>query len=53
MSQAEYLRDMMEEPDLDLAAGTSEVASFYAGCNVLITGGSGFLGKLLIEKILR
>lgn len=31
----------------------SEIAEFYAGCNVLITGGSGFVGKVLIEKLLR
>lgn len=36
--------------DLD---GGSEIAKFYAGCNILITGGSGFVGKLLIEKLLR
>ncbi|XP_043266220.1 fatty acyl-CoA reductase wat-like [Colletes gigas] len=31
----------------------SSVNSFYAGQSVLITGGTGFLGKLLIEKLLR
>jgi len=31
----------------------SKVRSFFAGQNVLITGGSGFIGKVLIEKILR
>lgn len=29
------------------------VPDFFAGKNVLITGGSGFLGKVLIEKLLR
>ncbi|KAJ8688431.1 hypothetical protein QAD02_024226 [Eretmocerus hayati] len=29
------------------------VQQFYSGQNVLITGGTGFLGKLLIEKLLR
>lgn len=31
----------------------SEVASFYAGKNLFISGGSGFLGLGLIEKLLR
>ncbi|CAK9831261.1 Fatty acyl-CoA reductase wat [Anthophora retusa] len=29
------------------------VQTFYAGQSVLVTGGTGFLGKLLIEKLLR
>ncbi|XP_005189252.2 putative fatty acyl-CoA reductase CG5065 [Musca domestica] len=29
------------------------IAQFYAGKEILITGGSGFIGKVLIEKILR
>lgn len=53
MSQATYLRDMITEPEGDLPTGPSEIASFYAGRNVLLTGGSGFLGRLLIDKILR
>lgn len=31
----------------------SEIPQFFANCNVLITGASGFVGTLLIEKILR
>ncbi|XP_076164073.1 fatty acyl-CoA reductase wat [Ptiloglossa arizonensis] len=31
----------------------SEIAEFFAGTNVLVTGGTGFLGILLIEKLLR
>uniref|UniRef100_A0A1A9WT59 Fatty acyl-CoA reductase n=1 Tax=Glossina brevipalpis TaxID=37001 RepID=A0A1A9WT59_9MUSC len=31
----------------------SEVASWYAGKNVLITGATGFMGKVLVEKLLR
>ncbi|XP_061399413.1 fatty acyl-CoA reductase wat-like [Musca vetustissima] len=29
------------------------IAKYYAGQEILITGGSGFIGKVLIEKILR
>lgn len=31
----------------------SEIASFFKGKNVLITGATGFFGKVLIEKLLR
>lgn len=32
---------------------SSEICSFYKDTNILITGGTGFLGKILIEKLLR
>lgn len=31
---------------------SSHIAGFYKDCNVLITGGTGFIGKLLIETFL-
>lgn len=36
-----------------MEAKDSPVIQFYAGKNIFITGGTGFLGKCLIEKILR
>ncbi|XP_011306189.1 fatty acyl-CoA reductase 1 isoform X2 [Fopius arisanus] len=45
-------KEVNEPSGLD-SQGHSDIAEFYAGCEVLITGGSGFLGKILIEKLLR
>lgn len=50
-----YIEDMLNM-DSDFPNAThyqSEIPQFFAGCNVLITGASGFLGTLLIEKLLR
>ncbi|KAL1129125.1 hypothetical protein AAG570_013656 [Ranatra chinensis] len=33
--------------------GSSAVASFYKGKSVLLTGGTGFLGHVIAEKLLR
>ncbi|XP_055536689.1 fatty acyl-CoA reductase wat-like [Wyeomyia smithii] len=39
--------------DLSMIASRSSVQDFYKDSVVLITGGSGFIGKVLIEKLLR
>ena len=31
----------------------SEIAEYYKNKSILITGGTGFIGKVLIEKLLR
>lgn len=42
-----------EEADLLPASKSGEIKGFYSGVNVFITGGTGFLGKVVIEKLLR
>ena len=37
----------------DAAAVSSEIARYYAGKSIFMTGATGFLGKALVEKLLR
>ncbi|KAM0733679.1 Fatty acyl-CoA reductase wat [Formica fusca] len=51
-----YVEDMLnmsDSPTKDASDYQSEIPQFFAGCKVLVTGASGFLGILLIEKLLR
>ncbi|PZC72130.1 hypothetical protein B5X24_HaOG211835 [Helicoverpa armigera] len=42
--------DMVDERE---ALGESQIQKMFAGSSVLLTGGTGFLGKLVLEKLLR
>lgn len=48
--------DPFDEANIEidtLLSQKSEIQQFYENKTILITGGSGFLGILLIEKLLR
>lgn len=46
-------RNKLIERYADLADGDDLVSNFYKDSVVFITGGTGFIGKVLIEKLLR
>lgn len=43
-------KDMVEE---SVPLGESQIQKLFSGSSVLLTGGTGFLGKLVVEKLLR
>lgn len=44
---------MIKTHDASASAASSVVHDFYDDTVVLITGGTGFIGKVLVEKMLR
>lgn len=51
----DYIEEMirMAKDTNENVSEKSDVTDFYSNCNIFITGGSGFIGKLLLEKVLR
>ena len=39
--------------ETELSSSMSEITEFYRGKSIFITGATGFLGKTLVEKLLR
>lgn len=56
-SDSDFIGNMIElNNNFDTVAeihDTGSIWQFYKNANILITGGSGFVGKALIEKLLR
>ena len=52
MSDEEFGRLLMPALDCD-GRNLSQIAQFYEARGVFVTGGTGFVGRLLIEKLLR
>lgn len=56
-TQVEFKKKFEEFSDWDMtdekSLGESQIEKFFSGSTVLLTGGTGFLGKLIVEKLLR
>jgi len=44
---------ILQDAASTMQTAVSQVAQFYAGKSILITGATGFLGKVLLEKLMR
>ncbi|XP_017889314.1 fatty acyl-CoA reductase wat-like [Ceratina calcarata] len=50
---SDYVNDLLDFSEAPSLSEKSEIIAFFNNATVLVTGGTGFLGKLLIEKLLR
>lgn len=53
MSKEDFLLDWFQKDHTVSNVQGSEIVEFLKNKNIFITGGTGFLGKLLLEKLLR
>lgn len=52
-SVEENLENKLNEKDKEKFKNIKSVEEFFANSVILITGGTGFVGKVLLEKLLR
>lgn len=45
----DFLQDLNHARDV----GPTEIQKFYENSTIFVTGGTGFIGRLLVEKLLR